>query len=69
MPRGSRHEEAGLLVEDGGRLSLRRDEGGTWRIDPNWRSRQAYRLAGRRVRIVGVRDGFDLLAIETIEQV
>ena len=63
MPRGTTHEETGLLVEQAGGLALRRDDGGTWRLDAPWRSK---RLAGKRVRIVGVRDGFDLLAVKTI---
>ncbi len=67
MPRGTRHELIGRLREIDGRWSLRPDEGGEWRLDVglllSWRAR---RLAGNRVRVIGVRDGFDLLAVERL---
>jgi hypothetical protein len=66
MPRGTTHEETGLLLTDRGQLALARDEGGTWRLDAGWRAR---RLLGRRVRVVGTRDGFDLLAVTRIDAV
>ena len=66
MPRGSRHDETGLLVDDHGRLSLSRDEGGTWRLNVPHGAR---RLAGQRVRVLGVRADFDLLDVERIEPV
>ncbi|WP_174275564.1 DUF5818 domain-containing protein [uncultured Sphingomonas sp.] len=61
MPRGSHHDETGLLLEQDGQLGLDRADGGTWRLDAGWRMR---RHLGRRVRVVGVRDGFDLLSVE-----
>lgn len=64
VPRGSRHVETGLLLEGKPWLVLRRDDGGEWRLDGPAR---AYRLVGQRVRVDGVRDGFDLLAVAAIE--
>lgn len=63
MPKGSRHDEQGLLLSDRGRLVLRRDDGGHWRLQADW---NAYRMVGRRVRVEGVRCGFDLLDVERI---
>lgn len=65
MPRGSRHEVIGLLLENRGGLVLDVEGGGTWRLDAGWRAR---RLLGQRVRIVGIREGFDLLSVERIER-
>ena len=64
MPRGSRHVETGLLLQGKPWLVLRRDDGGEWRLDAPAR---ACRLVGQRVRVDGVRDGFDLLAVSAIE--
>ena len=66
MPMGTRHEVVGLLLEDRGQLALDVEGGGTWRLDAGWKAR---RLLGRRVRVTGIRDGFDLLAVETIERI
>ena len=66
MPRGSRHDETGLLLEDRGQLALKRDAGGTWRLDA---PHSAERLTGRRVRVVGTRAEFDLLDVATIEAI
>lgn len=66
MPLGTRHEVEGLLLERQGELVLDVRDGGTWRLDAGWRAR---RLLGRRVRVTGPRDGFDLLAVKTIEAV
>lgn len=67
MPIGTHHVEIGWLNEDDGHLVLRVDGGGRWRLDAGlilgWRTR---RLVGKRVRVEGVRDGFDLLAVRTI---
>ena len=65
MPRGTSHVLDGLLVEDGrGGLELRIDGGGTWRLDAVGRARS---LIDRRVRVEGVRSGFDLLDVAVIE--
>ena len=71
MPQGTRHEVTGMLLrsDDVGGLVLDVPGGGAWRLDLGivaaWRAR---RLVGMRVRVAGVRDGFDLLAGETIER-
>lgn len=66
VPRGSRHLETGILLEGPFGLILRRDDGGEWQLDAPVHAR---RLLGQRVRLEGVRDGFDLLAVQTIEPV
>lgn len=68
MPRGSVVEVVGRLAVDRGRWSLRPDGGGEWRLDLGWRSQQPLlRLIGRRSRVVGIRDGFDVLAVRSAE--
>jgi hypothetical protein len=68
LPRGTSHDETGWLNDDRGQLVLRRDGGGTWRLDVGfiltWRTRK---LLGKRVRVMGVRSDFDLLAAYLIE--
>ena len=64
MPMGSRHDEIGLLRWDRGTLILLRDEGGRWRLETG---RRAEAMVGQRVRIVGTRVGFDLLAVSKID--
>lgn len=66
MPLGVDLNLEGLLLEDGRHLYLRTDDGGGWRIEAGWRAR---RLLGRRVRIEGRRDGFDLVTAKRIEPV
>ncbi len=61
---GPRHDEMGLLRRDRGTLILLRDEGGRWRLETG---RRAEAMVGRRVRIVGTRVGFDLLAVSKID--
>ena len=63
MPRGSYHTETGLLLRGKHGLVLRRDDGGEWRLDA---PATADRMIGQRVRLEGVRDGFDLLAVTRI---
>lgn len=63
MPRGSHHEETGLLLEDHGQLSLSVDAGGMWRLDAPL---AAQKLVGRRVRVIGTRSEFDLLDVRII---
>ena len=64
MPRGTAHDLVGLLLRDGRSLILRVDDGGEWRLDA---PSGAGSLVGRRVRVTGTRDGFDLLAVRSIE--
>lgn len=70
MPVGSRHVEVGRLNRSGADFMLRLDGGGVWRLDAGliagWR---AGRLVGRRVRVVGTRIGFDVLCLDSIEEV
>jgi hypothetical protein len=66
MPKGSRHVETGLLLE-GQRptnLILQRDDGGVWQLDA---SAAVWAFLGKRVRICGLRAGFDLLEVEHVE--
>lgn len=64
MPRGTSHVLDGLLVVDRrGGLELRIDGGGAWRLDADG---HATTFVGRRVRIEGVRSGFDLLDVSSI---
>jgi Protein of unknown function (DUF5818) len=65
MPLGTRHELIGVLLEHQGGLVLDVDDGGTWRLDAG---RGARRLLGQRVRVEGIRDGFDLLAVKRIDR-
>lgn len=68
MPRGTRHDESGWLNEWNGERILRRDDGGRWRLEmglwAHWRTRK---LVGKRVRIVGIRHDFDVLAVTDIQ--
>ena len=66
MPRGSSHDETGWLNDVRGQLTLRRDDGGTWRLDA---PTSAHMLAGKRVRVVGVRADFDLLDVKLVEAI
>ncbi|MDP1027037.1 DUF5818 domain-containing protein [Sphingomonas sp. KR1UV-12] len=67
MPRGSKVIETGWLNRDGKELILRRDGGGRWRLDcgliTEWR---ANRMLGQRVRVLGVRDAFDVIGVTAI---
>ncbi|URW75049.1 DUF5818 domain-containing protein [Sphingomonas donggukensis] len=63
MPIGTRHEVTGLLLGQRGGFVLDAEGGGTWRLEV---SRKARHLLGQRVTVVGVRDAFDLLVVETI---
>ena len=64
MPRGTHHDETGLLLREGQFLVLQRDDGGRWRLEAGAR---ADALLGRRVRVEGTRNGFDLLDVRRIE--
>lgn len=65
LPRGTHHVVEGLLLAEGPvGLSLRVEGGGTWQLDGN---RRMHALVNRRVRVEGVRSGFDLLDVVRIE--
>lgn len=65
MPLGSKHDETGLLLMERGSPILRRDDGGRWRLDADWEVRT---MLGQRVRVQGVRSGFDILTVERISR-
>ncbi len=65
MAQGTRHMLIGLLLEHRGGLVLNVEDGGTWRLDVG---RSARRLVGQRVRVEGIRDDFDLLAVKRIDR-
>jgi hypothetical protein len=65
MPRGSRHIVTGRLRRDGHLWTLDVDGGGTWRLD----GAKIGHHVGQRVRVEGVRDDFDLLAVTRIEAI
>lgn len=69
MPHGSHLSETGWLnADDAGQLVLRRDGGGRWRLDASlWVRWRARNLIGRRVRLSGIRDGFDILTVQAIK--
>jgi hypothetical protein len=60
MPLGRFYMEEGLLLQQSGRLVLQRDDGGFWILEVDL---TAERLLGRRVRIEGVRSGFNALEV------
>jgi len=64
MPRGTQHDETGLLLREANDFVLERDDGGRWRLDVG---RRAIELVGRRVRVQGTRSGFDLLDVRRID--
>lgn len=64
MRRPTRHELTGILLENGLYPILRVRDGGEWRLDILKRHKH---LLGTRVKVVGTRDGFDLLAVDHIE--
>lgn len=65
VPVGSPANETGLLLKEAGKLVLRRADGGVWRLDAD---RTALAMLGLRVRVFGVRSGFDLIDVARIER-
>ena len=63
MPLGTMHTETGVLLYEGHTLILQRDAGGRWRLD---RNSKLDRLAGRRVKLTGIRNGFDWLNVSEV---
>lgn len=63
MPMGAEHIEDGLLLREGSGIVLIRNDGGRWRLDVHPLNEA---LLGRRVRVHGVRSGFDLLDVRRI---
>jgi hypothetical protein len=65
MPLGTTHTPEGLLLTERGALVLRLDGGGCWRLAAD---ADVYQRVGQRVRIEGVRTGFDLLEVRSVER-
>lgn len=65
MPRGTRHVETGLLRPGNGGYgyALEREDGGLWQLDGGGFPQA---LLGQRVRVEGVRAGFNLLHVSRI---
>ncbi len=65
MPLGTHHSIAGRLMMDGSRIVLEADSGGIWELDAD---RPVGKLLGKRVRVQGIRSGFNLLDVECIKR-
>lgn len=64
MPRGTVEKLTSVLLDAGGPFPvLRVPDGGEWRLEVTQRWRH---LLGKRVVVAGVRDGFDVLAVDRI---
>ena len=66
MHRPNRHELTGILLENGLYPIIRMADGGEWRLEVPKRHKH---FLGTRVKVTGMRDGFDLLAVDRIEPV
>jgi hypothetical protein len=64
VPLGSFHAEDGLLLRQRGWLILQRDDGGRWRLEID----DAEHMLGQRVRVEGIRSGFDVLEVKRISR-
>ena len=62
VPLGKFHAEEGLLLRQRGRLILQRDDGGFWILEVDG----AESPLGLRVRVEGVRTGFNSLEVSRI---
>jgi hypothetical protein len=65
MPLGTTHTAEGLLLAERGTLVLQLDGGGRWRLAA---TADVYARVGQRVRIEGVRAGFDLLDVQSVKR-
>ncbi len=63
VPLGTFHAESGLLLRQRGGIILQRDDGGRWRLTGDALPDE---LLGQRVRVEGIRSGFDLLEVSRI---
>ena len=66
MPLWTEHIETGCLAHEHGTLVLLRDDGGRWRLETMI---DVGPLLGCRVRISGVRCGFDVLDVTAMARV
>lgn len=58
-------DETGMLVRDGGGFRLQRDTGGSWRLEL---SRTPIDLVAKRVRVIGLRIGDDVVQAEGVQR-
>ncbi|HTU12124.1 MAG TPA: DUF5818 domain-containing protein [Allosphingosinicella sp.] len=58
------HREEGRLLTERGHMILQREDGGRWRLESD---ADLTPLLGARVRMTGMRAGFDLLVVTQIE--
>ena len=65
MPSWASTEDVGVLLLGPAGLVLARPDGGTWRLAIPW-WRRPRRFIGRRVRIRGIRTGFDVIDVDRI---
>jgi hypothetical protein len=65
-PLGTLHVETDMVLEEGNRLYLRTDDGGHWDLKL---SREVRRVLGLRVKLEGVRVGFDCLSVRRIKRI
>ena len=57
-------DETGMLLRVGGGFALRRDLGGLWRLDLH---RVPVDLVGKRVRVIGIRSGADVVDVAGVQ--
>ncbi len=62
MPIGKFHSEEGLLLRQRGRAILQRYDGGFWVLEMDERED----LLGLRVRVEGIRSGFNSLEVSRV---
>jgi len=64
MAVGDPIDELGMLLRDGGGFLLQRDLGGRWRLDMH---RMPVDLVAKRVRVIGVQAGEELVDVEGVQ--
>jgi len=64
MPRGTVHDVTGVLSLSKLGLVVEMPEGGFWIVEAPWR--RTSHLIGKMVRVIGVREGFNLLVVKTM---
>ncbi len=70
MPRGSHHDETGILYQENGELVIVCDNTQRWRVEGSFlMERKARKLLGKRVRIEATRVDFDVLAIKKLTSI
>jgi hypothetical protein len=64
MPLYTPIDETGILMRENGIAVLVMPGGGRWRLEVVKRIKPE--MWGRRVRVIGTRDGFDLIAVKKL---